>query len=70
MHLGLQDGELTVLVSASSERLMRPGPLSQGSGHLGGDTVAQEVSEWEPPLGHKGDLWILCTIHVPLRGPQ
>lgn len=40
VDLGLQDGELAVVVSASSERLMRPGPLSQGSSHLGIDTVA------------------------------
>lgn len=70
MHLGLQEGESTVMVSASSERLMRLGPLSQGSSHLGGNTVAPRLGEWEPPLGHERDPWILCTIHVPLRGPR
>lgn len=43
-----------------------PGLQSSGGATL----LPQEVGEWEPPLGHEGDPWILCTIHVPLWGPR
>lgn len=75
MHLGLQDGDPTVMVSESLPRRSRPGPLSQGCSELGegGGEVTllfPEEGGWAPPLGQEEDTWILCTIHVSHPGPR
>lgn len=74
VHLMLRDGDPDcTCLSGIRTRLtgLSLGRPHWGAVSWGASALPQEAGFWAPPLGHKGDTWILFTIHHPgLPGPD